>query len=113
MNGLIPLETERMNKTKLACKTLKGALEKLTGKRVKQLSCYERSEYESFAKFVVNLRDIDLDKMVDEMQSALKEIENYMDVLLFNDDEIEKLDENAMKRAPVEFCILWYTTMGE
>lgn len=101
------------DKTELASKTLKDALSKFTGKQVKQLSCYKRSEYESFAKFTVDLRDIDLDKMVDEMQSALGQIEGYMDVLLFNDYEIEGLSEKAMKKAPVEFCILWHTTIEE
>ena len=102
-----------MNKTKLVGRTLKDALSKFTGKRVKQLSCYRRSVYESFAKFTADLRDIDLDKMVDEMQSALEQTEDYMDVLLFNEHEIGELDEKAMKRAPVEFCILWYTTTEE
>ena len=102
-----------MNKTELVGKTLKDALSKFTGKQVKQLSCYQRSVYESFAKFTADLRDIDLDKMVDEMQSALGQIKGYMDVLLFNDDEIEGLGEKAKKKAPVEFCILWYTTMKE
>lgn len=99
-----------MNKTKMACETLKDALSKFIGKRVKQLSCYERNEYESFVEFVVDLRGINLDEMVDAMQLALGQTESYMDVLLFNDGEIEELDEKAMKKARVMFCILWYTT---
>ena len=100
-------------KTERVGKTLKDALSKFTGKQVKQISCYERSEYESFVKFTVDLRNIDLDKMVDEMQSALGEIEGYMDILLFNDDEVEGLGEKAKKKALVEFCILWYVTTEE
>ena len=99
-----------MSKTKTACKILKDALSEFIGKRAKQSTCYERNEHESFAEFVVDLRGIDLDEMVDAMQLALEHTESYMDVLLFDDGEIEELDEKAMKNARVTFCILWYAT---
>ena len=102
-----------MNKTKIACETLKNGLSKFIGRQVEQLSCYERNKYESFVDFVVDLRDINLDEMVDAMQLALEQIESCMDVLLFNDGEIEELDEKAMKKARVTFCILWHSTTGE